>query len=143
MSEPQEEPIGIAGVKNLAMEMLGPIHSNSFEFRAGVIMLAIIQVGTKEEKIAEFTGYSLKRGIIQKVLRNMVSSGILNEEKNALRVDWLGKYDESEDKTENQVVAFVMDCMTIAGHFIRSEENGELFYKMSDKAITSVEEMNA
>lgn len=137
----EEKPLTIQETKNLVMEMLGPVHANEFIFRAGVIMLAVLRVGPRPEKIAEFTGYSLTRTIIPRVLDRMVQVGILNKERNALKVEWLRDSPE-QSNSEEQTVAFVMDCMAIAGHFTRSEnEKGELLYQMTDKAINVVKEL--
>ena len=136
----EEKVPDIVGIKQSVREMLGVnVHMNEFIFRVGVILLAFIRVGPSEQAIANFTGYSLKRGIVQRVLRRMREVGIYQD--GLFRVEWLGEYDDSEDREQSQTVAFVLDCMVIDGKLSRNIIDGEFYYSLTDDGKEEMERL--
>jgi hypothetical protein len=121
-----ETEITINIIKRDVGQILQGSHPNSAEFKAGVILLSSAVVGPDLEAISGFTGYSTKRGIIQRVL-GFIHEGHLLTPDGKLNVEW-----DTEDPQTN-TVTMLCDIMVATGQFSRKPDaQGEYAYSLTD-----------
>lgn len=122
------EILDIQKIKDEVSQLLGrDVHPNDLTFRAGVILCSCMLVGTDLDAIADFTGYSKARGILQKCLRNINESGIAKPD-GTLDLRW------DADTEDKKAVQIVLDFLAVAGQVKReSDSSGSLFYLNNDK----------
>jgi len=110
-------------------------HENSLEFRAGVVLYAAALVGTNPKDIAEFTGYSLKRGIVQGILKRIEDQKLIVAGR--LNVLW----EKESDSDEVSHTRVVMDIMCAAGQLVREykEDENEFIYMLTPTSTRRVE----
>lgn len=101
----------IEEIKQAVRDVDPSIHSNDNTFKAMVVLLSLTQVRFDLREICAFTGYSPKRGIIQKFMCNIESNGIYKDGK--IYCDWMG---------EDGAMALLLDAMVANGKLNRTNE---------------------
>lgn len=127
-----DEPLTIEKIRSIVEELELVKHKSEMPFRAAVLLLSMLVVGDDVKALCDFTGYSIKRGIVQKFVRRAHESGIFKD--NILRVEWL------DEDAEAANIAFVLDAMVLCGEFERGYDQG-ITYRMTDQSRDRVEAM--
>lgn len=101
--------LSINDIKECVRELEPNLSQNENTFKAMVVLLSLTQVAHTEEAICAFTGYSLKRGIVRKFLRNLERNGIIKD--GIIYCSW-------DDPSEG-TIAFALDSLVATGEVKR------------------------
>lgn len=129
--EPTPTGLTIDEVRRVVADMLPEEHPDSDVSRAGILLLSAFQVGTTGKALREFTG--LPWTVITNGGFYARRCGIWRGRM--IRVDW-------EEPDPVGYIAFVADCMVVAGRIVRETRAGTIRYRMrtlGDYSATRIE----
>ena len=115
----------------------GEVHPNSLEFKSAVMLCASTVIGLDHNRLAEFTGYSLKRNIIQNFVKRVQDQFM---HRSYVHLVWLDKGEEMPDNLEKTVM-IICDFMVAAGQFTRQPDGDDYTYSLTEKERKKVERM--
>jgi hypothetical protein len=104
-AEMSADTVTIADIKQAVRELDPNLAPTANAFKAMVVLLSLGQVEFDLDAICQFTGYSKRRGIVQRFMHNIESNGIYKDGK--IHCEWMDE--------EHGGIALMCDALVATG----------------------------